>query len=93
MVSALTFPGDTRESHMLIPAGIPEPIDIVRNSPYTLQFIYIPQKVRTSSDVKSGDRNSSFSNSLDQGNKGIRDGASRTSSPNARVRSTTQEEN
>jgi len=50
--------------------------------------IDVPQKVSTSRDVKSGDRNLSFSNSFDHGNKGIREGAFFTRSPKDFVRST-----
>src|SRR3569833_2495896 len=43
-----------------------------------------PQKVRTSREVKSGERNLSFSKSLLKGNKGINVGAASTRSPKAR---------
>lgn len=53
----------------------------------------IPAKDKTSSEVKSGERNLSFSNSLSQGRSGIKSGADRTNSPNARVLSTKQRVN
>jgi hypothetical protein len=58
-------------THMLIPAGIPD-----------------PAKVRTSREVKSGDRNLSFSKSSPHGSSGISEGAAETSSPKALVLST-----
>ena len=50
----------------------------------------IPANDKTSKEVKSGERNLSFSKSLDHGNNGISSGADRTSSPKALVLSTTQ---
>lgn len=60
-----------RETHMLMPAGMPE-----------------PAKVSTSRDVKSGERNWSFSKSAPHGSRGMKEGDFSTSSPKARVRST-----